>query len=807
MTRVSTNELINKINLNHNIDRIDIIVSFLKHSGLKLFYPIFDFCALNNITVRIITSTYLSLTEPAALYELNEYFPNQVKIYNGTAPSFHPKAYFFHMKDVRQSFVFIGSSNMSHPGLVDGVEWNYRIDYSIDSTSFEDLQNEFNQIFEKQSEIANEEIIDNYSRSYKENERIHKLMNEHYLSLSKYKKESRQDKMFIPNSAQLETLYKLSQTRKIGFTKALVVLATGVGKTVLSALDSLSTKSEKILFVAHRKEILYQAERTYSSIHSDKSTSFMVDGTVDYTGDIVFASVMTLNSRYQEIDKNHFNYIVIDEVHHAIAKSYEKIINYFEPKFCVGLTATPYRLDGQDIFKLFEYNLVHEISLFEAINRDLLTPIDYRGIYDGTVKYEYIEYVNGKYNEESLSLALMTQQRADLILSNYLKHHRNRTLAFCSSLKHAQYMAEHFNSKGIKSVVVGSDSSLTHYEDRKRAIERITYDISHDDNIKVIFSVDIFNEGVDIPSIDCILMLRPTESPVVFAQQIGRGLRKFNSKVNCLVLDFIGNYKKLDMLPKLLNIPLQKYDNNIEKALSHFQTPLLSNIEFELEVINIMDSFLKKDLAIKERFDSLLREKYQSNRKSKPLTRVEFFSTLTLEEYTTIKSIPAINPFNNYVKFLESVEKDYLSSFTKEVLEFINKVETTSMTRMYKIPVLRSFIKDSRFIKSVSLSEIQTTFKSFYSDVINYSDIKNQKNVTDLVLIGNAQARIIITNPIKYLCQSINEINYDSASKVLSIDIPDDHLNSSEFIEQYIDILNFRELEYRTTRLDKRIRS
>ena len=140
MTRVSTNELINKINLNHNIDRIDIIVSFLKHSGLKLFYPIFDFCTLNNIPVRIITSTYLSLTEPAALYELNEYFPNQVKIYNGTAPSFHPKAYFFHMKDVRQSFVFIGSSNMSHPGLVDGVEWNYRIDYSIDSTSFEDYK-------------------------------------------------------------------------------------------------------------------------------------------------------------------------------------------------------------------------------------------------------------------------------------------------------------------------------------------------------------------------------------------------------------------------------------------------------------------------------------------------------------------------------------------------------------------------------------------------------------------------------------------------------------------------------------------
>ncbi len=805
MTRVSINELINKISLNHSIDRIDIIVSFLKHSGLKLFYPIFDFCASNNIPVRIITSTYLSLTDPAALYELNAYFPNQVKIYNGTAPSFHPKAYFFHTKDVNESFVYIGSSNMSHPGLVDGVEWNYRIDYSVDSTSFEDLQNEFNHIFEKQSLIADEVMIDTYSRSFKENQRIQTVMNEHYLNLTKNDKSTTQDQIFVPNSAQLETLYKLNQTRKIGYSKALVVLATGVGKTVLSALDSLSTKSRKILFVAHRKEILYQAERTFSSIHADKTTSFMVDGTVDYTGDIVFASVMTLNSRYQEIEKNYFDYIVIDEVHHAIAKSYEKILNHFEPNFCIGLTATPYRLDGQDIFRLFDYNLVHEISLFEAINRDLLTPIDYRGIYDGTVNYEFVDYVNGKYNEESLSLALMTQQRADLILSHYLKHHRSRTLAFCSSLKHAQFMAEHFNSQGIKSVVVSSDSSLSHYEERTRAIKRLTYDTAHDESIKVIFSVDIFNEGVDIPSVDCILMLRPTESPVVFAQQIGRGLRKFKSKINCLVLDFIGNHKKLDLLPKLLNISLQKHDNNLKNALANLQTPLLSNIEFELEVINIMDAFLKKDLTIKQHIEKLLKDRYSSNRKDTPLSRVELFSTLTLDEYSSIKSMPTINPFNNYLKFLECVEEDYTTTLSTKVLEFINKVETTNMTRMYKIPVLRSFVSESKIFQSITLSEIQNTFKSFYSDVINYSDIKNQKNVTDLVVIGNVQARNIENNPIKYLCQGINEINYYNSSKVLTIDIPQEYLSTSEFIDQYTDVLNFRELEYRTMRLNKRI--
>ena len=806
MTRVSTSELIRKIYLNQNIERVDIIVSFLKHSGLKLFYPIFDYCSLNSIPVRIVTSTYLSLTEPAALYELNAYFPNTVKIYNGTAPSFHPKAYFFHMKDVQQSFVYVGSSNMSHPGLVDGVEWNYRIDYSIDPISFADLDNEFNNIFDNQTVVADEEMIDSYSRSFKENDRIHTLMNEHYLKLSKQGNQSNQEQVFIPNSVQLETLYKLNQTRKIGYAKALVVLATGVGKTVLSALDSLSTKSRKILFVAHRKEILYQAEKTYSSIHSGKATSFMVDGTIDLSGDIVFASVMTLNSRYQDFAKNHFDYIVIDEVHHAIAKSYEKILDYFEPNFSVGLTATPYRLDGQDVFKLFDYNLVHEISLFEAINRDLLTPIDYRGIHDGTVNYELVEYAGNKYNEESLSIALMTQQRADLILKHYLKYHRNRTLAFCSSLKHAQYMAEYFNSQGINSVVVGSDSSLNHYEDRKRAIERLTYDTTHQEKIKVIFSVDIFNEGVDIPSVDCILLLRPTESPVVFAQQIGRGLRKFNSKANCLVLDFIGNYKKLDLLPKLLNIPLQKYDNNFEKALDNLQTPLLSNIEFEMEVVQIMDAFLKKDITFKKHLEKLVRERYTLNRIDKPLTRVEFFSTFSLEEYSSIKANSAINPFNNYIDFLRSVEVNYSTELSMIAEEFINKVETTSMTRMYKIPVLKTFIHESKIVNSISLTEIQKTFSDFYSDVKNISDIENQKNVNDLKFIGNAQARNIINNPIKYLSQSINEITYDSSSKILSINIPRDYLESQSFVEHYVDILNFRETEYRTMRLDRRVR-
>jgi superfamily II DNA or RNA helicase/HKD family nuclease len=800
MSRVSTKELISKIPLKEEVESIDIVVSFLKHSGLKSLYAWFDYWKEHNIPVRIVTSTYLSLTDPAALYELNHYFPGHVKIYNGSAPSFHPKAYFFNMKNKQDSHVFIGSSNMSEPGLIHGVEWNYRIDYSVDSQSFEELSVEFDKIYNDQCIIASEEIINNYSKLYSENKRIQSMINKHYSSLSKSNSLS-DSSIIIPNGAQLEALYKLRKTRFDGFDKALVVLATGVGKTFLSAIDSNNSEFKKILFVAHRKEILMQSEKAFKTIHSFKSTSFIVDGEIDLSGDIVFASVFSLSSRIKDFDPTYFDYIVIDEVHHAAAKSYSKVLDYFTPKFSLGLTATPYRLDGQDILKLFDYNLIHEVNIFEAINRDLLVPIDYRGIYDGTVDYEMINYRRNKYDEESLSLALMSKNRADLIFEHYLKHNINKTLAFCSSLKHANYMADYFNKNNVKSVVVGSDSSLEYYMDRFQAISNFT-NTDAIDEIKVIFSVDMFNEGLDLPVIDSILLLRPTESPVIFTQQIGRGLRKHNFKKKCLVLDFIGNYKRLDFIPKLLNIPLDP-SSNFGKSLELFEPPLLSNIEFEMNVINILDEYLKNNLSSKILIENFIKDLYWKYRKDKPMSRVEFFLSLSIDEYLVIKKYSDKNPFRDYIRFLSGIENNFDLALTEHDLLFISEIEKTSMTKLYKIPVLNSLISIDSIKQCVSINEIQKEFVTFYKSPRNLDDINGQKNFKDVTTESKKQVDLIIRNPINYLTTDSKFLHFDKESNLLVLNLEINSYKNMDLINQLNDVIEFRKIEFQAIRLSK----
>lgn len=799
MSKVSTRMLIDKLPLKEEVSRVDIIVAFLKYSGLRSLYPWLHYWKDNHIPVRIITSTYLSLTEPAALYELNYFFPDNVRIYNGAAPTFHPKAYFFHMNQANQSHIFVGSSNLSQPGLCEGVEWNYRIDYAADQKSFLELTHEFERIFNHHCKVADQDVIDGYSKQFKENAHIRKIMNEHYLSLMADHGEHH-TKVLVPNSAQLETLFKLKQTRADGYQKALVVLATGVGKTFLSAVDSYDFKGKKILYVAHRKEILSQAENTFKTIHTHKSTSLYVDGIRDLSGDIVFASVYALTAISQHFKPNYFDYIIVDEVHHATARSYATLFAYFQPQFMLGITATPYRLDGQDVLQLFDYNVVNEVNLFEAINRDLLVPMDYRGIYDGTVNYELVAMKGKYYESESLSLALMTKQRADLVLMHYRRFNVKKTVGFCSSLKHAEYMATYFNENGIRAVVVGSNRELVHYYDRKAAIEDFHSNAS-DEAVKVIFTVDMLSEGVDIPAIDSILLLRPTESLVVFVQQIGRGLRRHRDKQKCLILDFIGNYKRLDLIPALFATKKVTKHRSSSEMLHNIAVPLLSNIEFEFEVLNIMDAFLKSKLKQNEFHQNLVIETYKTYRKNQPLSRVEYFTQLSMLEYQNIKSHPESNPFKNFIKFLKHIEANYQSDLTLEQLEFINEIETTSMTRLYKIPVLSTLVSANKLVRAVELTTIQQSFHAFYQDEMNMIDVLHQKNRNDVINVGANQQKIIISNPIKYLVEKSRFLSYDTEARRLHLHLDTNSHNEAELIHHIVDVLQFKKMEYQVMRL------
>src|SRR5574344_950455 len=540
--------------LNVSISRakkIDIIVSFLKKSGVEELKNQLEWAVGNNIPIRILTGTYLGITEPAALYYLRDVFGYKIDIHFFTPAkhSFHPKAYLFET-DVGKE-MYIGSSNISRGALTSSIEWNYRITEEKDSESIEIFSKTFNDLFYNHSISVTDEVLSSYSKSWKAN-KFYSAWKENY------KKSNTSDSSvdssiklneIKPRDSQIEALYKLRTLREQGFTKALVIAATGIGKTYLAAFDSKT--SSRILFIAHREEIIKQAAISFNKVRGDNCSGLFYGSQKDKDKPVICALIETLG-RKEYLNENYFpcdyfDYIVIDEFHHAVASNYKRLIEYFKPKFLLGLTATPEIMYGQDMYSIGDFNSAYEIRLQEAINKGWLSAFDYYGIYDDTVEYKNISYSNGKYNSSELEKALMINKRSELVINHYKKYSTKKALGFCSSIAHADFMAKSFCNEGIPSCSVHSGEANEFTKSRDVAIKEL-----QSGKIKVIFSVDMFNEGVDIPSVDTILFLRPTESPTIFLQQLGRGLRLSNEKSKVIVLDFIGNYKKAGMIPYLL---------------------------------------------------------------------------------------------------------------------------------------------------------------------------------------------------------------------------------------------------------------
>ena len=609
----------------HTATSIDIIVSFLMESGVKLIQKDLEEIKDKNIPIRILTGNYLNITQPSALYLLKDILGDKVdlRFYNDTKRSFHAKAYIFE-KD-NEGEIFIGSSNLSRSAWTSGIEWNYRIDKKINSEDFKYFKTMFEDLFLNHSIIVNDEELERYSKTWKR-PKIYSNINNKREDINYVYEEninSNITSMFEPRGAQIEALYELKKTRLDGNDKALVVAATGIGKTYLAAFDS--REFNRVLFVAHREEILKQAYESFANVRIDKWISviadeeklvadkeelleykvndktaqeyeynmgFFMNSTKDTKKDIIFASVQSLgkekylNERY--FDKDYFDYIVVDEFHHAVSKNYQNIINYFNPKFMLGLTATPDRLDNKDVFSICDYNTVYEATLKTAIDKGWLVPFRYYGIYDESVNYDKVEYKNGKYNEKELEKALSINNRAELILKHYKKYKSTRALGFCTSKSHAEFMAKYFNENGVPSCAVYSSSEGEYNEERSIALKKL-----RDEDINVIFSVDMFNEGLDIKSIDMVMFLRPTESPTVFLQQLGRGLRKDKNKKYLNVLDFIGNFKKANLVPYLLTGESKIRESNITTIPSEEDYPEDCFIDFDFRLIDIFEKIKK----------------------------------------------------------------------------------------------------------------------------------------------------------------------------------------------------------------------
>ena len=530
--------------------QIDIIVSFLMESGVRMLLNDMKRALDRGVKIRILTGNYLGITQPSALYLIKSELGDRVdlRLYNETSRSFHPKSYIFHYESSNE--IYIGSSNISKSALTSGIEWNYRFSDTLDKKNYELFYATFEDLFLNHSITIDDEELKRYSKTWKKPSVSRDLAKYDATEDGEDRNAENVRMLYRPRGAQIEALYALQESRMEGAAKGLVYAATGIGKTYLAAFDS--AKYERVLFVAHREEILKQAAVSFKNVRNSADYGFFDGKEKDRDKSVIFASVATLgrpeylNEAYFPAD--YFDYVIIDEFHHAVTDQYRRIVEYFQPQFLLGLTATPERMDGKNIYEICDYNVPYQISLKEAINKGMLVPFHYYGVYDET-DYSGLRIVKGRYDEQELNQAYIgNERRYDLIYKYYRKYRSSRAIGFCCSRQHAEDMAKEFCQRGIASAAVYSGKNGAYAEERNEAIRKLK-----NGEIRVIFSVDMFNEGVDIASLDMVMFLRPTESPVVFLQQLGRGLRLYKGKEYLNILDFIGNYEKAGKAPLLLS--------------------------------------------------------------------------------------------------------------------------------------------------------------------------------------------------------------------------------------------------------------
>ncbi|MGO3181600.1 MAG: DUF3427 domain-containing protein [Aequorivita sp.] len=735
-------------------NRVDLLVSFIKWKGIIILERELREFTERGGKLRVITTTYMGASDYKAIQLLSKLPNTEVKIsYNTGNERLHAKAYFFY-RNTGFHTGYIGSSNFSRTALTDGLEWNLKITTKEVGHIIDKFQKTFDVYWQNNEfELFNDET---HSEKLISSLRSGKMPHQSFNNLAYFD--------LKPYPYQKEILEQLEVERSVHSRyKNLLVAATGTGKTVVSAFDYKQFKQENetanLLYVAHRKEILTQARSTFQGVLKDNNFGELwVDGMVPDKFDFVFASVQTLRNKIDELSLSpeFYDFIIIDEVHHISASSYRPILNHFKPTILLGLTATPERMDNENILDDFCDRIAAEIRLPEALNRKLLCPFQYFGISD-SIDLSQVRWENGRYVPSELTkLYLANDRRVGEVINNANKYLRDindvRALGFCVTIEHAKYMAEKFTLANLKAHYLTSENSREREEIRRKLRNK---------EINYLFVVDIFNEGVDIPEIDTVLFLRPTESLTVFLQQLGRGLRLSENKECLTVLDFVSNarpeYNFENKFRALIGKTTTRVQKEIEDNFPHL--PLGCSIVLEQKA---KQSILENIIAATTVNKRQLIQKIQNfeHQTTLPLTLANFISFNNI-------SLQAIYKKGSWKRLLQMAGKheDFDSTYEKEMVSTILKKWLSTNSTSY-FQFILNIAKQGFEPKIESLDEEEKTLLlmlhyDFWQAAGGFDSLEDS-----IKAIG--KNKILVDEIIEVLEILIDEISF----KEIDIDLP-----------------------------------
>jgi superfamily II DNA or RNA helicase len=723
-------------------------VAFISNSGVNALINELSSLRNRNITGTIITTDYLNFNDPIALRRLLQF--DNIKFYVVTEKSLHTKGYVFIKNDYTK--ILIGSSNLTQEALTENIEWNIEISSMREGKIVEEIFCEIEYV-KSNAEDLTLEWIEEYEKRYKRPRFVPHI------------KQSNQ-RLLLPNSMQRNALRSLNELRERSEKKAIVISATGTGKTYLSAFDVRNFGATKVLFAVHREQIAKASLESFIRVCPQNRTMGLLSGTQKETKvDYLFTTIQSISKddNLHLFEPNHFDYIIIDEAHRSGATTYQKILNYFQPKFLLGMTATPERTDGFNIYQLFDHNIAYEIRLQEALEEKLLCPFHYYGISD-------IE-IDGRVIDDTTEFSkLVAHQRVDHIIEKTQFYGnsgvRVKGLMFCSRNEEARELSALLNRKGLRTIALSGDNSQ---EQREVAIQRLVEE--RNDYLDYILTVDIFNEGVDIPEINQIVLLRPTTSAIIFVQQIGRGLRKADDKDFVVIIDFIGNYQNNFFIPIALSGDRSLNSDTLKLFITSGNSTLpgCSTVNFE-EIVakRILQSIKQTNFSTKK----FLQQEYLELKYK--IGRVP--SVYDFYKYAEVSLDVIFKYQKNFHLFILQMESAYLFTLNDSQNKLLNflSLEISNGKRLDELIILKEII-------DMKKTTIENLLNKYKDENVTTQTIESALNVLSLSFYGQTDFNKYGGKPL------VHRVN----NQLLLSDLFMFELNDEYFRNQVISLLTY----------------